>query len=182
MSPPWEVQHSRTLLENPWFSVLRRQIRSPDGQLHDYHSVHFPRPAVGVIARNGDRVLLIRQYRVLVEEFVWAIPSGGVEPGESNEAAALRELLEETGHRAGQIRPLLGYYPSYGATDQRFEIFVADEVEPAGVDFDRTEVIETRWFSRPELIDLIRQRGVVDGLSLTPLALLLLEEELDRAP
>jgi len=166
------------VLENPWFSVLNQKVRDPAGALKDYHTIAFAGPAVGIIARKGDRYLLIHQYRFIVDEYVWAIPSGGVEAGEALADAALRELEEETGYRASSVEHLLGYYASYGATDQRFELFLADNIEPAEGSFDPDEVLDIGWFTRAQILDMIRENQIVDGLSLTPLAVLLLREEL----
>jgi 8-oxo-dGTP pyrophosphatase MutT (NUDIX family) len=170
----WKTTNRHTAYTNPYFSVLEQTAIAPGGRESQYYSIDFPRPAVGVIARNGTDVLMIRQYRVLVSEYVWAIPSGGVDPGESLEAAALRELEEETGYAAGRIEKLLGCYASYGCSNQRFEIFLADEVRQVRASFDSCEVIEVRWFTTRELLELINRNGVVDNLSLSPLLLFLL--------
>ena len=175
---PWKVLSQKTILENPWFSVLNSQVRNPKGKIHDYHTVSFAGPAVGVIARNKDRYLLIHQYRFIVEEFVWAIPSGGVEPDESLSDAAHRELVEETGWKAKSLTHLFGYYPSYGATDQRFELFLAEDLEPAESDFDSDEVLKIDWFDKSSIVEMILENRIVDGLSLTPLAVLLMRESL----
>ena len=172
----WKSQVVAVLTENPWFSVLQQEVTRPDGHSMPYYTIHFPSPAVGVVARRGDEFLLIRQYRFIVNEWVWAIPSGGIAAGETAEQAAKRELLEETGYSADSLTPLLHYYPSYGSGDQQFRLFLADHVTHRG-DFDRSEVHDVRWFSRPELLEMIRQNGIVDGLSLTPLLLVLLNDE-----
>ena len=176
---PWQVVSRRSILKTPYFSVLNQHVRGPNRALHDYYTVSFPGPAIGVIPRRDEQYLLIHQYRFIVEEYVWAIPSGGVEKGESLEAAAQRELLEETGWRAGRLTHLFGYYASYGVTNQRFELFLAEDLEPANEIFDTGEVLRIDWFSRQELINMILSNKIVDGLSLTPLAVLLLSEELD---
>src|SRR5690348_16221505 len=120
---PWRATSAKTLHENPWYSVLQQKVRVPDGTERDYYTIHFPRPAVGVIARRKTDILLLRQYRFIVDEYVWAIPSGGVEPGESPEEAARRELEEEAGYQARSVRPLLNCYASYGCSNQQFQIF-----------------------------------------------------------
>ena len=173
---PWRVLAQRTLLENPWFAVQGRDVRLPSGRVIDFQSVDFPRPAVGIIPRRDGQILLNRQYRLTIDQEVWAIPSGGVDVGEDAETAARRELLEETGLKATSLRPLLSYYPSYGATNQLFLTFLADDPVVERDSFDRDEVIETRWFSCGEVRRMMFANEMVDGLSVTPLAMLFLEE------
>lgn len=178
MPKPWQVLASRTIHENAWFGVLGRTVRLPDGKEIDFQSVEFHRPAVGVVVARGDELLLIRQYRLTVDREVWAIPSGGIDAGETAEAAALRELREETGMQADRARALFAYHPSYGSTNQTFETFLVENPRPAGEDFDRNEVLEVRWFPRAEVLRMLFAGEIVDGLSATPLALLFLEANL----
>ena len=173
----WEVKSSVARYTNPYFSVLQSDVVVPDGTHRDYYTISFPRPAVGVVARRGTDVLLIRQYRFIVNEFVWAIPSGGVSKGEQSIEAAKRELEEETGYRAVSMQPLMHCYASYGCSDQRFDIFLANEVVAGEKDFDRTEVLDVRWFGREEVVELIERNGVVDNLSLSPLLLMLFRDQ-----
>jgi 8-oxo-dGTP pyrophosphatase MutT (NUDIX family) len=145
------------------------RVRRPDGSDIDYHTIDFPRPAVAVALRDQEgRVLLVRQQRFIVDRDVWALPSGGVEAGESLEEAALRELEEETGMRAATIRHLVSFYPSYGVSNQVFHCFLAEEAEPSRAP-DANEVDETAWFSPAELQSMIVDGEIPDGLSLVPL-------------
>jgi ADP-ribose pyrophosphatase len=176
----WKAQKIRPLISNPWFSVLQQAVTRPDGTQADYYTLDFPSPAVGVILRRADQYLLIRQHRFIVSEFVWAIPSGGVHAGETAEQAAIRETAEETGLRVTNIKPLLHYYPTYGCSNQRFELFLADDPLDGDGVFDGNEVIEIRWFTREQVLEMIFANGIVDGLSLTPLAFLFLQEAQGR--
>lgn len=174
--PPWTADVLDTLVENPYFSVRLQDVTVTDGTKRTYYTIHFPGPAVGVVARRGDEILLVRQYRFIVDEYVWAIPSGGVMEGEDLRQAAARELVEETGYAARSIEPLMFCYASYGCSDQRYEIFLADDLYQTDVPFDGTEVMELRWFSREELLELIDRNGIVDNLSLSPLLYVLLRD------
>ncbi|HEY7980440.1 MAG TPA: NUDIX hydrolase [Candidatus Eremiobacteraceae bacterium] len=173
---PWSATVVETLAANPYFSVLLQDVVVPDGSHRSYFTLHFPTPAVGIVARRGTDVLLLKQYRFIVDEYVWAIPSGGVAEGETPRDAAQRELLEETGHTARSLSPLMHCYASYGCSDQRYEIFLADGLEESGSPIDGNEVLEIRWFSKEELLVLIAANGIVDNLSLSPLLLVLLED------
>jgi ADP-ribose pyrophosphatase len=177
---PWRSTVVDTLLKNPYFSVLLQDVTVADGSHRTYYTIDFPNAAVGIVPRRGDEVLLVRQYRFIVDEFVWAIPSGGVESGETLEGAARRELEEETGYRADSIAPLMFCYASYGCSNQRYEIFLADGLTHSGVAEDGNEVLEVRWFKKDELIELIARNGVVDNLSLSPLLLVLFRDEINR--
>jgi ADP-ribose pyrophosphatase len=181
-SKPWSATAAETLLSNPYFKVLRQQVTVNDGTQREYHTIDYATPAVGVVARRGTDTLLVRQYRFIVDEFVWAIPSGGVAVGETIADAAERELEEETGYRAKRMNALMYCYASYGSSNQRYEIFLGDDLERTDGQVDANEVLEVKWFARDELIRLILDNGVVDNLSLSPLLLVLLRDGMPVGP
>jgi ADP-ribose pyrophosphatase len=173
---PWSATAAETVLNNPYFSVRTQDVTVTDGSKCVYHTIHFPNAAVGVVARRGTDFLLIRQYRFIIDSYVWAIPSGGAAAGESLESCAARELEEETGYTAHSLKPLLSCYASYGSSDQRFEIFLANDLHKTASLPDANEVIEVRWFTRGEIGALIDKNGIVDNLSLSPLLLALRQD------
>lgn len=164
------------ITENPWFAVYRQALRLPSGRPITFHRIHYRKVGVGAVPRRPGEVALIRQYRHTVGREVWGIPSGGAEPHEDPGEAAAREMLEETGHRAAAIRPLVRYHPSYGAGDEVFDIYEADVDDAPPVPFDTDEVLEVRWFSEAEVAAMALAGEIVDGLSLTPLLLLCARE------
>lgn len=173
---PWRVLSSRSLHENPYYAVVSEEIEIEDGSCREYYTIRFPRPAVGVVVRRGSSFLLLRQYRHIIDEYVWAIPSGGTAQGETLVEAALRELEEETGYSTVSLEHLVSCYASYGCSNQRFEIFLANSVHQVSSQFDESEVLEIRWFSRQEVLDMVNRNGIVDNLSLSPILLSLLRD------
>ena len=164
-----DMHDVEVLADTPWFSMRKVGIDMAPGDRRDFFSIHYPRPAVGIVAMQDDKVLLIRHYRYLIDRVVWAIPSGGVDEGEDPREAALRELREETGWQAQHADEIIRYNPSYGSSDQLFITWLAHDLTWVGMDEDQDEVMETDWFTLEEIGQLIARGEMPDGLSLVPL-------------
>jgi ADP-ribose pyrophosphatase len=87
-------------------------------------------------------VVLLRNRRPATGETLWEVPAGTLEPGEAPQSAAVRELAEETGYRAGQWRKLHEFYPSPGVLSERMVLFVAQDLTPGPMQLDPGEQIE----------------------------------------
>ena len=94
-------------------------------------------------------VLLLWRHRFITDTWGWEIPAGRIEPGETPEAAAARETLEETGWEPSALRPLFRYHPTNGVSDQTFHIFVADGATHVGEPTDAGEAERVEWVARP---------------------------------
>lgn len=129
-------------------------------------------PAVAVIARRRDgRFVFIRQFRKAMERICFEVMAGNVDPGEEMEAAAVRELKEETGYEPDSIRFLSSIYPSVGYCTERIDIFYAEVHEPGETDFDPDENIETVLLTEEEIDSMIRSGKVQDAKTLAAWAL-----------
>jgi ADP-ribose pyrophosphatase len=91
---------------------------------------------------DAGRVCLVRNRRPIVGETLLEIPAGTLEPSEPPEQAAVRELAEETGYRAGRWRKLGAFYPSPGVLSERTHLFVAEELTPGPMQLEKDEDIQ----------------------------------------
>jgi ADP-ribose pyrophosphatase len=166
---PWQFVTAECIHANPYFRVVRSMVRRPDASVSEYHTLDFERPAVSLLIHRSDEILLVHQHRFIVNREVWALPSGGVEPGETILEAGAREALEETGHAATNLRHLLSYFPSYGVSNQIFHCLIADDSQLRG-EVDGNEVIKAEWVRFARVRKMILDGSIPDGFSLTPLA------------
>lgn len=94
-------------------------------------------------AGDDPQLLLIRQYRYAAEGYLYEIPAGRLDPGESPEACAIRELREETGCTAERVERLFTMYTTPGFTDERIHLFLATGLTAGEHAREADEFVET---------------------------------------
>src|SRR5262245_16803471 len=102
---------TKILLSTRKFTVNRKLLTGSDGRPHDYDYIVHPGAVVILPLLDGNQCVLIRNYRPAIGRELWELPAGTLDvPGEPLEAAAARELEEETGYRAARLEKLCYFY------------------------------------------------------------------------
>ena len=125
--------------------------------------VRHPGSAVMIAIDDKKRILLVRQYRLPAGKELWELPAGKVDPGEKPLGAAKRELAEETGYKAKKWTKLASYWPSPGFLQEKMTLFRATGLTAGDAKPMEDERIETRWFKRKDVHNMIREGKIEDG-------------------
>ncbi len=143
-------------------------LRYADGSEHRVEVVEHA-ASMAIVATPAPReIVLVRQYRHPAGAPLWEIPAGTAERGEDPLAGARRELLEETGYRAGSIRPICSFWTTPGFCSELMHLFHADELVAGEPAFDDDERIEVGCFTLQAAWRLVGQ-GTADAKTLLAL-------------
>jgi len=128
--------------------------------------------SVAVLAIQDDgRIVLVRQYRYPVDAFVWELPAGRLDAGESPEEAAQRELQEEIGFKAGQLQKMAFFHTTPGFCDESMHVFRATGLVASKAKGDEDERIEVQAFALADLEAMIDRGEVREGKTLVAILL-----------
>ena len=173
MSEPERLSTER-LLDGRVFDVDRDRVRMPNGREVTVDIVRHTKSVVLVPIPEPQHVILIRQYRYAINQFLWELPAGSVDPGETPEQAARRECHEEIGQIPDTIVRLAALVPTPGYCDEEMLFFRVSGLsvpdEAAAVDED--EDIESKTFTLAEARDMIRRGEIVDMKTVVGLGLI----------
>lgn len=137
----------------------------PNGRSVQLEIVRHPGAAAIAPFPTERSVLLIRQYRHAADGFILEVPAGKLEPDESPETCAARELEEEAGRRAGRLEPLGWIFTTPGFTDERIHLFAAFDLEPVPPRPEESELIEVIEMPLEEALELIWRGELRDAKS-----------------
>ena len=146
------------------FTIVQDRVRvNGHEQPYDYLEI---REGVSVLPIRDGHILLQRQYRYPVSSWQWELPGGFVDPGETPEKAAARELKEETGYSVKELHSLGAFYPSFGSTNEKIWLFAAECGESGDCEREPGEVIRMEEMTEKEFTELVARGEFMHGAGL----------------
>lgn len=120
--------------------------------------------AVGIVALTDDnKIVLVKQFRKPIEKVIWEIPAGKLEIGESPKECAIRELKEETGYTAKDIKLIHKFFTSSGFSNQKIYIFLATNLIKGKPNFDDDEFIDKYEIDINEAQNMVIKNEIEDA-------------------
>ena len=167
----WKTLKSEYIIKRPWLTARRDTVELPTGVVNDeYYVLEYPTWVNVIAVTNGGEYVFIRQYRHGLGETCMEIVAGVCEEGEQPEAAARRELMEETGYAGGTWRELMTVSANTSTMTNLTHCFLATGVERAGGQhLDRTEDIEVHLLTEEEAFALLAGDKIRQSLMAAPL-------------
>lgn len=132
-------------------------------------AVIHPGAVVILPIMDKEHILLIRNERFIVNEILWELPAGTLEPKEHPQATAKRELIEETGYSANEIQYLTSFYTSPGICNEKIYAYEASQLSFVGQNLDETEKITTEVLHWKNVLQMVRNESIHDAKSTTAL-------------
>ncbi|MET4673788.1 8-oxo-dGTP pyrophosphatase MutT (NUDIX family) [Streptomyces sp. PvR018] len=158
----WRIHGERRVYDNHWVKLELWDVEPPGVERFEHHVVKLQHVAITAVVDDRDRVLMLWRYRFVPGQWGWELPGGIVDKGEEAGAAALREVVEETGWRPKSLEHVVTYQPMVGMVDSPHEIFVGHGAEQVGSPTDVEEAGLVEWVPLAD-IPALMARGELMG-------------------
>ena len=153
------------------FRLVNEEYTLKNGVTSDMDFIQHPGAAAMVPILNQTEIVLIKQYRHAIREFIWEIPAGTMDPEESAIHCAKRELIEEIGYSANDWHQLGTITPLPDCTDECIHIFLASDLLPAKQDLDDDEMLNVHIMELSKALEMILSGEIQDGKTISGLFL-----------
>ena len=167
---PWQVVSRQQVYDNRWIRLTHHEVINPADQPGIYGTIHFKNQGIGVVPVDAEmHTYLVGQYRFALDAYSWEIPEGGGLVGTDPQAAAARELAEETGLRAARWRKMVEGELSNSVTDEQFVGFLAWDLEQGAAAPEPSEELQVRRLPLVEAFAMMEAGEIRDALSILTL-------------
>ena len=162
--------------EGKFLRLNRDTVRLPNGRQSVREYLSHPGAAMAVPVLQGDRVVMVRQYRYAVNRHIIEFPAGKIDPGETGEMAARRELLEETGYEAANWEHMYSLHPSVAYVSEQLDLYYARGLRQIGHPGEENEFVEVLELPLAKALQMAQTGEITDAKAV--LALLYLARKL----
>jgi len=164
--PKWSRLSKETLFESPYYRFSHDRYVLPDGGEGHYHYVDIAGSAMVVPQIPNGALVLVRQYRYLMQRASLEFPAGGVKGGSDFALTAAEELREEAGYRAAHLEPIGEFSPYNGASNEMCRVYLATGLASAPREPENTEEIQVLTLPVQQVQAKIRDGTIWDGMTI----------------
>jgi ADP-ribose pyrophosphatase len=152
-----------SVYQGKFLRLNRDTVRLPNGRQSVREYLSHPGAAMVVPVLDGNRVIMVRQYRYSVSRHIIEFPAGKIDRDETGEMAARRELLEETGYDAASCEPMYCLHPCVAYASEQLELFCAQGLRHVGHPGEENEFVEVLELPVARALDMTQTGEITDS-------------------
>lgn len=171
MNRPFDRKSKELLFQNAWYQVSQDRYVLPSGDEGEYTYVDIPGSTMVIPVLDDGRLVIVRQYRYLMQRYSLEFPAGGLKPALEPLENAREELREEAGYATESWEKLGEFAPYNGVSNEYCHVYVARNLERVGNEPEPTEEIEILALTPAEIQEKIESGELWDGMTISCLAL-----------
>jgi ADP-ribose pyrophosphatase len=152
--------------------VFEKKTVLPNSETINLEIVKHPGAVLIVPFLNNNRIILLRQYRPVIEQYLYELPAGTLGENEPHVKCAMRELIEETGYKAKIIKKLGQIYPCPGYSTEKIVFFTARELTVCPRQLEKDEIIQLKPQTKAQIKKLFTHGKIVDAKTICALSLI----------
>ncbi|MBS1841155.1 MAG: NUDIX hydrolase [Acidobacteria bacterium] len=164
-----QILSSEMIYQGPVFGLRRDEVIEPTGLRTRREVITHPGSVVVLPVLPDGRIVMIEQYRHATKQYLWELVAGRMEPGETPEQGAARELAEETGYRAKKIKVFLDVFPTPGFLEEKMFLLLATGCVPGPATPEDDENIVSAIYTPAKLEQMIHSQKIHDAKSIAGL-------------
>ena len=154
---------SREIYQGDLLHVFKDEAELPDGSTSTREWIKHPGACAVIPVFESGEILLLRQFRYPVRQIFWEVPAGKVDPGESQDSTAMRELQEEAGVEGTELAYIGHFYPCIGYSDEVIHIYTAWNLQEVDHNVDDDEFVTRERLPFEKAIEMVHSGEINDG-------------------
>ncbi len=165
------MKGTKIIFKGKLISLFEQKKRLSNGHIVNLEIVKHPGAALIIPFLDKNRIILLRQYRPVIDSYIYELPAGTLKKGESPISCARREIIEETGYSAKRFTKLGEIFPAPGYTTERITIYKAEGLTKRECLAEKDEIIQTFIFNKPRIKKLFKAKKIIDAKTISGLCL-----------
>ncbi len=164
------MKKTRCVFKGKLLSLMTKEVRLPNGYMVRLEMIEHPGAALIVPFLSRNRILILKQFRPVIGSYIYELPAGTLNKGESPLSCARREIVEETGFSAARFTLLGKIYPVPGYSTEKITIYKAERLTERGKHAEKDEVITHCRADKKHIKELFKSGKIIDAKTICALA------------
>ena len=165
------MQKIKSIYKGKLLNLVTKRVRLPNGYVTTLEIIRHPGAALIVPFLTNDKMIMLRQLRPVIGSYIYELPAGTLNKGESPLACARREIIEETGFSAKTFTLLGRIYPVPGYSTEKIIIYKAEDLKRCQRMAEDDEIIKNYIFNKSQIKRLFKGGRIIDAKTICGLAL-----------